>query len=418
MNQNAKQTKISSIRWFFVVLILIGAVINYLDRSNLAIANTLIEEEFGLNATEMGALLSAFLLPYAFANLPAGWLVDKLGVRKLFGGAIALWSFISLLLPFAGFKVFYCLRAGLGVAESPFFPAATKAVNTWFTKDDRGLPLAIVNTGSQIANAIAPPLLTTLIILFDWKTMFIIIALLGFVVALVWFLTYRDPHIDELKALAEKNTDELLGQEAEQVGWLALFRYPSTWYMVLGNFGICYPMWICLTWLPSYLMKERGLALSHMGMMASIPFIAGIFGVILGGIVSDALIRRGWKPLSARKVPLVLGSIVAALSFGSVTAVQDLNACIALLALGYFAASFSTGVVWTLATDVAPRHMVASLGAIQNFGGFIGAALAPLVTGYIIDMTGRFELAFLVGALLLIISAIIYAFFLKKRIGE
>lgn len=410
--------KVSNIRWFFVILILIGAVVNYLDRSNLAIANTTIAAEFELTPTEMGLLLSAFLWPYAIANLPAGWLVDKIGAKRLFGGAVTIWSFLTILLPFATHKLFYMLRALLGVAESPFFPAATKAVNTWFSKENRGLPLAIVNTGSQIANAIAPPLLTGLMLIFGWRGMFLIIGVLGFVVAIVWFLTYRDPNAQELLELAHEEGVEEAQAESKNISWGALFKYPSTWFMIIGNFGIVYTMWICLTWLPAYLVTERGLSLKAMGWMASIPFIAGIFGVALGGIISDALIRRGWKPISARKVPLVVGALAAALAFGSVTTVSDINLSITLLAVGYFAASLSTGVIWTLATDVAPKSMVASLGSIQNFGGFVGAALAPVVTGAVLQATGHFEYAFSIGTVLLIISALSYGVFLKKRIGE
>lgn len=411
-------TKVSNIRWFFVILILIGAVVNYLDRSNLAIANTTIAAEFELTPTEMGLLLSAFLWPYAIANLPAGWLVDKIGAKRLFGGAVTIWSFLTILLPFATHKLFYILRALLGVAESPFFPAATKSVNTWFSKENRGLPLAIVNTGSQIANAIAPPLLTGLMLIFGWRGMFLIIGVLGFIVAIVWFLTYRDPNAQELLELAHEEGVEEAQTEEKKISWGALFKYPSTWFMIIGNFGIVYTMWICLTWLPAYLVTERGLSLKTMGWMASIPFIAGIFGVALGGIISDALIRHGWKPISARKVPLVVGALAAALAFGSVTTVSDINLSIALLAVGYFAASLSTGVIWTLATDVAPKSMVASLGSIQNFGGFVGAALAPVVTGAVLQATGHFEYAFSIGTVLLIISALSYGVFLKKRIGE
>lgn len=152
--------------------------------------------------------------------------------------------------------------------------------------------------------------------------------------------------------------------------------------------------------------------------MASIPFVSGILGVALGGIISDILIHRGWKAISARKVPLVIGALVAAVSFGSVTTVTDINLSIGLLALGYFVASMSTGVIWTLATDVAPKSMVASLGSIQNFGGFVGAALAPVVTGVVLQATEHFEYAFSVGTVLLVISPLSYGGFLKKKIGQ
>ncbi len=405
-------------RWFYVILILIGAIVNYLDRSNLSVANTTIAAEFGLTPVEMGLLMSAFLWPYAIANLPAGWLVDKLGAKKLFGSAVALWSLVTCLLPFVGYKAFYGLRVLLGIAESPFFPAATKSISTWFTKENRGTPLAVINTGSQIANGIALPLLTALLLSFSWRGMFLIIGVLGFVVAAVWFMVYRDPNAKELIALAEE--EGIQAEEAvvtKNIGWGELFKYPSTWYMIIGNFGLVYTMWTYLTWLPGYLVAERGLTLLKMGWIGAIPFMAGIVAVPLGGMISDYFIRqRGFKPINARKVPLVLGALIAACAVAPVPYVSDISLCIFLLAVGYFFSSLCTGVIWTLATDVAPKSMVASLGSIQNFGGFLGAALAPVVTGYIVQMTGSFEYVFVIGAVLLIVSAISYGVFLQKPI--
>ncbi|MXQ53782.1 MFS transporter [Shimazuella alba] len=402
-------------RWFFVILILVGAVINYLDRSNLSVANTTIAKEFGLSPLEMGVLLSAFLWPYALANLPAGWLVDKFGPKKMFAWASGLWSAVTIATAFTNtYSLFYTMRVLLGVSESPFFPSAVKAVNNWFSKKDRGTPLAIINTGSQIANGIAPPLLTALMLAFSWKIMFIIVGVAGIVVMVVWLMTYRDPKKNEIMVEVQKLSE---AKETEaQVRWRDLFKFKSTWYMIIGNFGLVYTMWTFLTWLPGYLETDRGLSLMKTGWIASIPFLVGIIGVPLGGIISDYFIRKGFQPIKARKIPLVCGAIIAAIAVIPIPYVKDINTCVALLSLAYFASSVPTGVIWTLATDVAPKNMVASLGSIQNFGGFIGAALAPIVTGAVVQSTGSFEYVFLIGAVLLIVSAISYGFFLKKPI--
>jgi sugar phosphate permease len=402
-------------RWFFVILILVGAVINYLDRSNLSVANTTIAKEFGLSPLEMGVLLSAFLWPYALANLPAGWLVDKFGPKKMFAWASGLWSAVTIATAFTNtYSLFYTMRVLLGVSESPFFPSAVKAVNNWFSKKDRGTPLAIINTGSQIANGIAPPLLTALMLAFSWKIMFIIVGVAGIVVMVVWLMTYRDPKKNEIMVEVQKLSE---AKETEaQVRWRDLFKFKSTWYMIIGNFGLVYTMWTFLTWLPGYLETDRGLSLMKTGWVASIPFLVGIIGVPLGGIISDYFIRKGFQPIKARKIPLVCGAIIAAIAVIPIPYVKDINTCVALLSLAYFASSVPTGVIWTLATDVAPKNMVASLGSIQNFGGFIGAALAPIVTGAVVQSTGSFEYVFLIGAVLLIVSAISYGFFLKKPI--
>jgi len=405
-----------NLRWVFIALLLLGAIVNYLDRANLSIANSVISKEFNLSPVEMGFLLSAFLWPYAIANLPAGWLVDKFGPKPMFAWASGLWSLVTVLCAFANsYSFLYGLRVLLGISESPFFTSGIKVTERWFDKEERGLPTSIFNTGSQIANGIAPPLLTLLMLSLGWRGMSLCIGLAGFIVMFLWLKIYRDPEKTVYKS--EKQESVRIPNEEQNKGkWALLFKNKATWFMVIGNFGIVFTVWVYLTWLPGYLVEERHLSLLKTGWVASIPYIAGIFGVILGGIISDFFIKKGFKPITARKIPIVGGAILAAMSVAPVPHVQDITLSITLLTIGYFAASLPAGVVWTLATDVAPTDQVASLGAIQNFGGFLGAALAPVITGFIVQITGSFNLVFLVGAALLIVGAISYGVFLKDPI--
>ncbi|MDM5340240.1 MFS transporter [Fictibacillus enclensis] len=410
----ASSKKRSGLRWGFIVLLLIGAVVNYLDRSTLSIANTTIAEEFGLSQTQMGFLLSAFLWPYALANLPAGWLVDKFGAKKMFGWASGLWSLATILFAFVNsYSLFYALRVVLGVAESPFFTSGLKVTETWFSKKERGLPTSVINTGSQIANAIAPPLLTVLMLTMSWRGMFVLVGAFGILVMIAWVKIYRNPTQEEcleIHPLDEKPT----APKEEQAKWGELLKKKTTWFMILGNFGIMFTIWVYLTWLPSYLEKEQGFSLKETGFIASIPFIAGIIGVLVGGLISDSFIRKGAKPVAARKVPIVGGAILAAASVAPIPFIENTTVCIVLLTIGYFASQLPSGVIWTLAADIAPSHQVSSLGAIQNFGGFLGAALAPIMTGIILDATGSFNNVFLLGAGFLLVGAISYGVFLKQ----
>lgn len=418
------------LRWGIVLLLLLGAVINYLDRSNLSVANTTIAQEFGLSSTQMGLLLSAFLWPYAIANLPAGWLVDRFGPRKMFAWASGLWSIATLISAFVNsYSLLYAMRMLLGVSESPFFTSALKSNERWFAKKERGLPTSIINTGSQIANAIAPPLLTALLLTMSWRGMFIVVGIAGLILMLIWLKVYRDPTFAEQKLIraadeeSTKHTEvvtdapsEPASTEPSSASWSSLFKHKSTWFMIIGNFGIMFTIWVYLTWLPSYLEKEQGFTLKETGWIASIPFIAGIIGVLVGGIISDYFIRKGVNPITSRKVPIVGGAILAAASVAPIPFIDNTVLSIVLLTVGYFASQLPSGVIWTLAADIAPGEQVASLGAIQNFGGFLGAALAPIVTGFILDTTGSFNNVFLLGAGLLLLGAISYGFFLKKPI--
>lgn len=414
--QDVAPTKRVRVRWVFIALLVVGGVVNYLDRSTLSVGNTTIAKDLHLNALEMGLLLSAFSWPYAIANLPAGYLVDKFGAKRMFAVAATLWSMVAIVTSFArSFPFFYGARVALGVSESPFFTSGLKVSERWFRKDERSLPLSVINTGSQIANAIAPPLLTFLLLTMSWRGMFVIIGILGFFVVAVWVKVYRDPTAEEEIAIKGLEVEAAATSE-KPASWGSLLRLPNTWFMMIGAFGIFYTVWVYLTWLPSYLQTSRGFNLTQTGWIAALPFLCGIVGVLTGGIISAAAIKRGFPTITARKIPIVGGALLAAAAVLPVAYVHNTVLNIALLCVGYFAAQVPIGVIWTLASDIADKGQVASLGAIQNFGGFLGAALAPAVTGYILNVTGgNYSLVFVVGGLLLIVGAMSYGLFVKDR---
>jgi D-galactonate transporter len=412
---------VSRLRWGIIFILLIAAVINYLDRANLSIANTTIAREFGFSQTEMGLLLSAFLWPYALANLPAGWLVDRFGPKKMFSWGVGLWSTFTVMAGFVnGYSMFYTLRVLLGISESPFFTSGIKITHRWFSDKERALPTSIINTGSQIANAVAPPILTVLLLTLGWRGMFIAIGLAGIPLLLVWLKFYRNPSEREEQSI-HANAQRVQPSVVEANGnnrasWAALFKHKTTWFMVIGNFSIMFTIWVYLTWLPGYLEKSLGFSLKQTGWLAAIPFFAGILGVLCGGSISDRLIRRGVNTITARKVPIVVGAAMAACFVAPVPFVHSTALSIGLLSVGYFFSQLPQGVIWTLASDIAPKEQVASMGAIQNFGGFLGAACAPIVTGVILDATGQFTNVFFLGAGLLTLGALSYGLFVKKPI--
>ncbi len=415
-----KVTPFSRLRWGFITLLLIAAIVNYLDRANLSVANTTIAKEFGFSSTEMGMLLSAFLWPYALANLPAGWLVDKFGPKKMFAGALGFWStFTALTALVNSYSFFYGLRMLMGISESPFFTAGIKITHRWFAERERGLPTSIINTGSQIANAIAPPILTALMLTIGWRGMFIVIGVAGIPLMLAWIKFYRDPLARE-EAMIHGRAGATLPRDGTEpkAKWGSLFNNKTTWFMILGNFSIMFTIWVYLTWLPSYLEKSLGFSLKQTGWIAAIPFFAGILGVLCGGAISDKFIRSGINTVTARKIPIVCGAALAACFVAPIPFVHSTPIAVLLLTLGYFASQMPSGVIWTLATDIAPKGQVASLGAIQNFGGFLGAALAPIMTGIILDKTGEFTNVFLLGAGLLVIGALSYGLFVKQPVTK
>jgi sugar phosphate permease len=365
-------------------------------------------------------LLAAFSWPYAIANLPAGYLVDRFGPKKSYGIAATAWSLVSMATAAVNsFGFFYALRVALGVSESPFFTSGLKVGQRWFNKHERAVPVSVINTGSQIANAIAPPLLTFLMLTMSWRGMFVIIGALGIVVVAIWMKSYRDPTPTEAQLIKGDDadlTDTDAAPDRTKVSWGSLFTQPNTYFMIIGCFGIFYTAWVYLTWLPSYLQTSRGFSLTKTGWLAALPYLCGVLGVLVGGWLSTGLTRIGWRPVSARKAPIVAGAFLAALAVAPVPEIASDGLALVLLCIGYFAVQVPTGCIWTLPSDVVEGHQVSSLGSIQNFGGFLGAAVAPVITGVILQRTGgNYSMVFALGGVALLIGGLSYLIFVRDR---
>lgn len=414
-----QKNSVNRFRWLMVILLLFGSVINYFDRTNISIANVIIADDLGIGEAKMGVLLSAFAWPYAIVSLLAGWVVDKKGPKKTLTWAIVLWSLVTVISGFAnGFIFMLLMRILLGTTESPYFVAGVKVTNRWFPKEKRGFPTSVFNMGPTLAQAIAPPLLTAIMLFAGWRIMFISIGLLGFIFVVLWMIFYKDP-TPENDFETDTNESLQIGtneSESSNLTWSSLFKFRSTWGMIIGAFGTNFTLWVFLTWLPGYLEKDRGMDIITTGWVSSIPFVAGVFGVPIGGLLADYLIKKGVKPINARKIPIVGAALLAAIAVIPVPYVSSTAVSLVFLSIGFFASSIPPSVMWTLSTDVAPRDKVGSLAGIQNFGGFLGGAAAPMLTGIVVQETGSFQLVFLTGAFLLVLAAISYGLILKKPI--
>jgi sugar phosphate permease len=403
-----------------LTMLVVAGTLNYLDRSTLSIANVLIRQELGLSIADMGLLLSAFLWAYAFAQLPGGALVDRVGPHRLLAAGLALWSLAQAAAGFvATFWQFSIARVFLGLGEAPMFSSAVRVVRDWYNVRDRGLPTGIWNCTSSLGPAIAPPILTALMLAFGWRWMFVIMGIVGIAVATVWFLAYRDPtetrFTDNERHYLTEGEEPRTQRPVSLSEWLGLFRFRTTWGLVIGFFGVVYMGWLYLAWLPGYLELQRHMSIPKTGIVAAIPFAFGVLGSIAGGWIADWLMRRGFSPVNSRKAPVIIG-LFGMVVFTVVAAVtpSDILAVAAISAALMFGAAAS-GMSWALSSVAAPANCTASLGAIQNFGGYLGGALAPTVTGFIVQATGNFEPALLVSAAIGLVSALAYLVVIRSE---
>jgi sugar phosphate permease len=422
MAEAAKATpRLKSIQRTALAMLVLAGVVNYIDRATLAVANPLIRQDLGLSIADMGYLLSAFLWAYAFSQLPTGAMVDRFGPRFLLSIGLTLWSLAQVLGGLVqGFGQFFGARLLLGIGEAPQFPTAARVVRDWFNPRDRGLATGIFNCASTLGTAIAVPLLTTLMLAFGWRMMFIIMGVAGLLVALLWFTVYRNP--PEIDLTAEENDYRTQGDPAGQRTkvtfreWKLLFRFRTTWGMILGYFGCIYLTWIYAAWLPGYLEMERHMSVKYTGVAAAIPFAWGVVGGVLGGYLADFLLRHGVSPMKSRKYPAAIALLGTAACTLAAAYVESNTLAIAFISASLFLVYVTSTCAWALSSVAAPTNCTASIGAMQNFGGYLGGALAPTVTGLIVQSTGSFVLALVVGAGVGTLSALSYLFFVDQPI--
>ncbi len=428
MNQEKREPtpRIRRLQIVSLTLLLICGTINYLDRGSLSVANPLIRQDLGISLSQMGWLLSAFGWSYAIMQLPIGALVDRLGPRITLGVGLTFWSLAQGIGGLCtNFTQFVWARIFLGIGEAPHYPTSARVVSYWFAPQDRGVPVGVFNAASPLGTALAPLLLTFLMLTFNWRWMFVTMGVLGLVAAVVWIRVYRDPEASGLSTehqayLAESpngRVPEIAVQKMTFAEWCGLFAHRTTWSMILGFFGSVYLNWVFITWLPGYLEIERHMTTISTGLAAGIPFACGFVGCLVAGWFSDQLIRRGMPPIQSRKLPIVIGMVGMSLFTVPAALVQSNVVALACISMVVFLGFGASACSWALATAAAPPNRVASLGAVQNFGGYLGGALAPILTGSLAQSTHSFVPALLTGAVIAFVSAMIYLFGVRDPIS-
>ena len=408
-------------QWVAIILVTAAIALNYMDRSTLAIGNLKIRQEFGISATAIGGLGSAWALTYGLAQLPSGYLLDRIGPKVLVGAAMVAWSLCQAAGGLATNYVLLMLsRIGLGATEAPCFPSATRSVSDWFDVKDRGTPSGVYTSGAYIGPTLAPPLLTGLMLAFNWRVMFIVMGLAGIAAAGLWFLIYRDPMVQKLSPQDEDylRPNREAKSEVSLRQWTSLFRFRAMWVLMLGAFCTGYITWMYQTWLPAYLEMEQHISIAKTGLLASVPLLSAFFGALCGGWISDRLVKRGMELVASRRLPLILGLLGSAVFTGLAAIATSAGLAITCIAVSMFFMQFGITCKWILVTVVTPQAYCASAASNQNFAGFLGGTLSPILTGFIVDTTGSFVVALGIGAFITLIGAALFQFAMTTVIDE
>src|SRR4051812_49022929 len=248
---------VSRMRWGIVLMAFLGTAINYVDRANLGVALPFVQKELGLDAAAMGAILGAFFWTYATFQLPSGWLVDRVGPRVAYAGAVVWWSLFTAAGAAArGFASLFTVRLLLGAGEAPAYPCNAKVVSEWFPKRERAFATSIFDSGARVGTALSLPIVTTLVATVGWRASFVVTGLLGIVWSVAWLRLYRGPrehgrvsaaelaYIESDRAATPADSDA----DGKDLRWRDLFRYRTVWGMMLGFFCLSFVIYFFITW--------------------------------------------------------------------------------------------------------------------------------------------------------------------------
>ncbi|KND07562.1 MFS transporter [Bacillus paralicheniformis] len=419
---NHPNQKKSNVRWVVAFMMWAAIAINYIDRTVLSAAAPYITEEFNLTAGQMGIIMSGFFWSYALLQLPSGWAADKYGQKKTLGFAVVWWSVATALTGLAtGFKSLLGLRVALGVGEAAAYPSNAGIAAKWFPKKERATVAGIFDSGSKFGGAVAMPLIAWMIAVFDWKLTFLLIGLVGVVWGIVWMIFFKENPADHKRVNEAELAHIREGQaHMEETGggqplkWFQLFKYRNIWAMCIGFFMINYNSYFFITWLPTYLVKERGMDLIEMGIMASLPLLTAMVVEVGAGWMSDRIYAKGKLSLTAvRKLFLIIGLAMAS-CIGFAAFADSAILAVILLCVAKSGTTVAASQVWALPGDVAPKNMTSMVAGIQNTVSNMGGVVGPIITGFIVGATGSFVPALLFSAALIVIAILNYLFLLGK----
>jgi ACS family glucarate transporter-like MFS transporter len=405
------------VRYRIIALIFVITAINYADRATFSIAGNSASNELGLTPVQTGFILSAFAWAYALAQIPGGALLDRFGTKRIYAGAIALWSVMTAMQGLVGWvpgiaalTMLFALRFLVGLAEAPSFPGNARLVAAWFPGPERGTASAIFNSAQYFSLVAFAPLMGWLVHSFGWRSVFWVMGALGIVatLAFVGFIhsPVRHPAINAAELDHIESGGGLVRMEERQPSRTPTFTWANLQPLLasrmmlgiyLGQYCINVLTYFFVTWFPIYLVKERGLNILEAGFAAAAPALCGFVGGLVGGYASDRILARTGNLDLARKGPLVAGMLLATAIIACVW-VDAEWLVVLLMAVAFFGKGIAS-LGWAVMADVAPKQLAGLSGGVFNMFGNIAGIVTPIAVGYIVGATGSFDLALVfVGA--------------------
>ena len=408
--QHAAPARATKVRWMILAILFLVTTINYADRATIAIAGPELKKLLGLTPVQMGFVFSAFAWSYVLAQLPGGWLLDRFGSKVTYFFSIFLWSAFTMMMGGVGFftgaaavAVLFSLRLLIGVAEAPSFPGNSRLASAWFPTSERGTAAAIFNSAQYFATVLFAPLMGWLVHSLGWQSVFYVMGGLGILVSLLWLKTVYGPkdhprinaaELEYIKAggaLVDLESEDRAAATQKLDTWSCIRQLLANRMLLgvyIGQYCINTLTYFFLTWFPVYLVTERHMTILKAGFVAALPAVAGFLGGVLGGVISDRMIKSGRSLSVARKTPIV-GGMLLAMSMIVCNYVEADWVVVMVMSLAFFGKGIGA-LGWAVVADTSPREAGGMSGALFNTFGNTAGITTPIVIGYILQATGSF----------------------------
>ena len=394
-------------RYWVIVFAVTLAIIQYIDRVCISQAAPFISKDLALNDAQMGWVFSAFTLAYALFEIPGGYLGDRIGPRRVLLRIVLWWSFFTMATGWVrGWATLVATRFLFGAGEAGCFPNLTKAFERWLPVAERPRAQGIMWMSARLGGAFTPLLVFACLQFVNWRSAFFLFGLLGVFWALAFFTWYRDdprthPAVNAAEAallpVAEDNAAHF------SVPWKKLFSSRTVWCLCGQYFACSYSFYFFITWFPTYLLKQHGFNLKESALLAGTPLMLGACGSLVAGWLGPILSRRWGDVRKARRGIGAFGSAGAAVLLVIATQLTNPLLAVAAIALVAFCNDLQMPGAWTACMDVGGRA-VGTLSGTMNMMGNVGGFLSPIITGYVVQQTGQWALAFYVTAAMYVLG--------------
>ncbi|HTB17419.1 MAG TPA: MFS transporter [Bryobacteraceae bacterium] len=411
-------------RWWILFLISLMYLIAYMDRSNISVAQPEIAKQFGLSKTAMGLVLAAFTWAYALGQIPAGWLGDRFGPRKVLAVIMSWWALAAAMTGAAlGLYSLFSARFLLGLGEAGAFPVASRGMQLWFPRSERGRIQGTTHFFSRFAVAVTPFVAGSIMLAFGWRAIFYIFASLGVIWAVAFSFFYRNlpeqhhsvniAELAQIRGLNPDGTVRMPHVTRQATPWKTIFGSPNMWYIALGYSCFFFGTNFYLTWYPTYLREHRHLSLQALGLIGSLPLFAGMLGDVTGGSLSDHFFKRTGDARYARRIVAAPGFLLAGVFVIPAAMTNDALSSVLFLAVSFFFLEFVIGPAWAVPMDVGGQFSGTVTG-IMNMAGALAASLTAIVYGGLFDK-GYWIAPFFVSAGVMLIGALIWIFLIDPE---